>query len=334
MTSTFIIAEAGVNHNGELGLAKQLIDAAKRAGADAVKFQTFKAKNLAAASAQQAEYQVENTGVKESQYEMLKRLELPYEAHLELIAHCKTQGIQFLSSAFDMESISFLNDLGMTLFKIPSGEITNVPYLRRIGALKKKVILSTGMADLGEVEDALDHLIESGTPRADITVLHCTTEYPTPFDAVNLRAMDTLRRAFDVKVGYSDHTPGIEVSIAAVALGATVIEKHFTLDKSLPGPDHIASLDPQELTQLVQGIRRIELALGSGIKKPTRTEGQNILAARKSIVAAVAIPKGTRLTAENMTIKRPGTGISPTLFDQVVGQLASRDFEPDDLIHL
>ncbi|NBV41629.1 N-acetylneuraminate synthase [bacterium] len=263
MNSTLIIAEAGVNHNGDIQLAKQLIDAAKTAGADAVKFQTFKAEKLVTVTAKQADYQTQNTGVSESQFEMLKRLELSDEAHLELNEYAALKSIQFLSSAFDLDGIAFLNRLGMPIFKIPSGEITNFPYLRAIGALTRPVILSTGMANLGEVEKAMDVLVESGTLREKITLLHCTSDYPAPFEDVNLKAMVTLGHAFQVPVGYSDHTQGIEVSIAAVAMGAVVIEKHFTLDQSLPGPDHKASLNPDELSALVRGIRNVEKALAS-----------------------------------------------------------------------
>ena len=334
MNSTLIIAEAGVNHNGDIQLAKQLIDAAKTAGADAVKFQTFKAEKLVTVTAKQADYQTQNTGVSESQFEMLKRLELSDEAHLELNEYAALKSIQFLSSAFDLDGIAFLNRLGMPIFKIPSGEITNFPYLRAIGALTRPVILSTGMANLGEVEKAMDVLVESGTLREKITLLHCTSDYPAPFEDVNLKAMVTLGHAFQVPVGYSDHTQGIEVSIAAVAMGAVVIEKHFTLDQSLPGPDHKASLNPDELSALVRGIRNVEKALGSGIKKATPNEENVSRLARKSLVAAIPIPKGTLFSPENVTVKRPGTGLPPAFYEHILGSPASKNFAPDDLIHL
>lgn len=332
MTKTFIIAEAGVNHNGSLELAKRLVDAAVDAGADAVKFQTFKADKLVSKSAQKADYQKKTTSADESQYEMIKKLELDEDAHRELIRHCKEKQIMFLSTPFDHGSIDMLNDFGMPIFKIPSGEITNLPYLRHVGGLGKEVILSTGMADLGEIEDALGALIQAGTPKDKITVLHATTEYPCPIDEVNLRAMQTIRDAFGVKVGYSDHTQGIEVPIAAVALGACVIEKHFTLDCSMEGPDHKASLEPQELKAMVQAIRHIDQALGDGIKRLSKSETKNIAIARKSIVAACAIKMGEIFSAENITIKRPGNGISPMRWDEVMGQVALRSYETDDLI--
>lgn len=273
---TFIIAEAGVNHNGSLELARKLIDVAVEAGADAVKFQTFKAEKIVSAYAPKAEYQKQATDTSESQLDMIRKLELDEAAHEELFTYCRSRDILFLSSPFDLDSIDLLNKLGLEIFKIASGEITNLPCLRKIGALKKEIILSTGMADLGEIEDALDVLIKAGTTRENITVLHCNTEYPTPFEDVNLRAMLTIKAAFPgIHVGYSDHTPSIEVSIAAVALGATVIEKHFTLDKNMEGPDHKASLEPHELKTMVHAIRNVERALGSGIKKPSPSELKN-----------------------------------------------------------
>lgn len=332
MTKTFIIAEAGVNHNGSLELAKRLVDVAVEAGADAVKFQTFKADKLVSKSAQKADYQKQTTSASESQYEMIKKLELDENAHRELIRHCKEKQIMFLSTPFDHGSIDMLNDFGMPIFKIPSGEITNLPYLRHIGRLGKEVILSTGMADLGEIEDALDVLMHEGAPKGKITVLHATTEYPCPIDEVNLRAMQTIRAAFGVKVGYSDHTQGIEVPIAAVALGACVIEKHFTLDRTMEGPDHKASLEPQELKAMVQSIRCINQALGDGIKKPSKSEVNNIAIARKSIVASRQIKISETFSEENITIKRPGNGISPMCWDDVMGQAAQRSYEVDDLI--
>lgn len=332
MKKVFIIAEAGVNHNGSIELAKELIDKASESGADAVKFQSFKAERLVTKSAQKAEYQEETTGKEENQFEMIKRLELDYEKHEELIGYCKSKDIMFLSSPFDLESIDLLNNLGLEIFKIPSGEITNLPYLRKIGLLKKKVILSTGMSTLGDIEKALEILRKGGT--MDVTVLHCNTEYPTPMKDVNLNAMNTIKEAFKVEVGYSDHTLGIEVPIAAVALGATVIEKHFTLDKNMEGPDHRASLEPNELKELVKCIRNIEIALGDGLKKLTESEAKNITIVRKSIVAGRNIKKGEAFTIENLEIKRPGNGISPMKLDEVIGKLAIRDYEEDELIEI
>ena len=333
MNKTFIIAEAGVNHNGSLEMAFQLIDVAIAAGADAVKFQTFKAEKIIAVTAPKAGYQKETTGADESQLEMVKKLELDETAHTRLQQYCQQKGIQFLSTPYDLESIDLLNHLGLEIFKIPSGEITNLPYLRKLGALKKRLILSTGMADLGEIEDALDVLTESGTPLGNITVLHCNTEYPTPFEDVNLRAMLTIRNAFPgITVGCSDHTPGIEVVVAAVALGAEVIEKHFTLDRNLPGPDHKASLTPDELKAMVQAIRNIEKALGNGIKRPSPSELKNKPIARKSLVATQPIKTGELFSADNITAKRPGAGISPMRWDEVVGQVAQKDYEKDNLI--
>ncbi len=328
--STFIIAEAGVNHNGSLDLAKKLIDVAAEAGADAVKFQTFKAEKLVSKKAQKAEYQKQTTDAAESQYDMIKKLELDEPAHRELIRYCGEKKIRFLSTPFDHESIELLDALGMEIFKIPSGEITNLPYLRHIGGLGKEVILSTGMADLGEIEDALDLLVSSGTPKEKITILHATTEYPCPMDEVNLRAMGTIASAFGIRTGYSDHTRGIEVPIAAVAMGASVIEKHFTLDRTMEGPDHKASLEPDELCAMVAAIRNIEKALGEGIKKPSPSEAKNMAVARKSIVAARPIRAGEVFTSENIAIKRPGTGISPMRYDEIVGERAARDYEEDE----
>ena len=332
--NVLIIAEAGVNHNGELDLARRLVDCAAESGADLVKFQTFSAARQATRAAFKADYQVQTTGSAESQFEMLRRLELTASMHHELIAHCRHRGIGFFSTGFDIESVDFLLSLGQERFKIPSGEITNLPYLRHIGRLDKQVILSTGMATLGEISEAIDVLADAGLSRDKITLLHCTTEYPAPMDEVNLRAMQSLHAAFGVPVGYSDHTQGIEVSIAAVALGATVIEKHFTLDRTLPGPDHQASLEPQELGALVSAIRNVERALGEGIKRPTASELRNRAVARKSIVARVGIARGERFSAENLDTKRPGTGLSPMLWDQVVGKVARRDFNPDEPIEL
>jgi len=331
---TLIIAEAGVNHNGDLARARQLIDAAAKAGADLVKFQTFSANRLVTRTATKADYQTQTTDKKESQHEMLRRLELSAEMHKELIEHCAARNIGFFSTAFDIESIDLLVSLGQDHFKIPSGEITNLPYLRRIGRLGQAVILSTGMATLGEIESAIDVLEQAGTPRANITVLHCTTEYPTPMAEVNLRAMQSIQRAFGVAVGYSDHTPGIEVAIAAVAMGASVIEKHFTMDRNLPGPDHKASLEPEGLMAMVAAIRNIEIALGDGVKRLTQSEARNKPVMRKSVVASQAIKAGEIFSTKNITVKRPGTGISPMRWDEVIGRAASRDFAEDELIDI
>ena len=331
---TLIIAEAGVNHNGDIELAKQLIDVAADAGADLVKFQTFNANRLVTHTAKKADYQTKNTDGNESQHEMLRRLELTPEMHNKLIAHCALRNIGFLSTGFDIESVGLLVSLGQNLFKIPSGEITNLPFLRHIGRLGKPVILSTGMATLGDIEAAIEVLEEAGTARSNLTVLHCTTEYPTPMAEVNLRAMLNIHKAFGVAVGYSDHTSGIEVAIAAVALGATVIEKHFTLDRNLPGPDHKASLEPAELKAMVTAIRNIEIALGDGIKRLTPGEAKNKPVARKSLVASQAIKVGEMFSAQNVTAKRPGTGISPMRWDEVIGRVAQKDFLADELIRL
>lgn len=332
MKHVFIIAEAGVNHNGSVELAKKLVDVAVESGVDAVKFQTFKAENLVSKSAQKAAYQKETTDKEESQFDMIKKLELDVNTHKELMAYCEKKGIMFLSTPFDHDSIDMLNELGLDIFKIPSGEITNLPYLRHIGSLNKEVILSTGMADLGEIEDALDVLTTAGTNRDLITVLHANTMYPTPMEDVNLKAMQTIGTAFNLAYGYSDHTLGIEVDVAAVAMGATVIEKHFTLDKTMEGPDHKASLEPDELKAMVKAIRNIELALGSTIKKTSASEKPNIEIARKSIVANRPIKKGEILREENLSIKRPGNGISPMNWDDIIGTKALKDYETDELI--
>ena len=329
----FIIAEAGVNHNGSIELAKKLIDVAVEACADAVKFQTFKASNLVSKNAQKADYQKNNMNDgDDSQFNMLKKLELDLETHKELIAYCNSKNIMFLSTPFDHDSIELLNDLGLEIFKIPSGEITNLPYLRHIGKLNKKVILSTGMADISEIEDALDVLYNAGTKKENITVLHANTMYPTPMEDVNLRAMITIGNTFDVAYGYSDHTLGIEVPTAAVAMGASCIEKHFTLDCTMEGPDHKASLEPHELKAMVKAIRNIELALGSSIKKPSKSEMPNINIARKSIVAKYDIKKGETFTESNLTIKRPGNGINPMHWDEIVGTISNKDYNEDELI--
>jgi len=302
---TFIIAEAGVNHNGSLDMAKKLIDVAAEAGADVVKFQTFKTEKVVTRTAPKAEYQSKNTGSDETQFEMIKKLELSEADHDVLVDYCTRKKIMFLSTAFDEPSVDLLTKYKLDIFKIPSGEITNLPYLLRAARLRKKIILSTGMADLGEIEDALEILIDAGTQRQDITVLHCNTEYPSPFEDVNLRAMISIKKAFKVKVGYSDHTTGIEVPIAAVALGASVIEKHFTLDRNLPGPDHKASLEPGELSAMVRGIRNIEAALGDGIKRPSGSELKNKVIARRSIHLDKNLGIGHVLKQDDLIMKRP-----------------------------
>lgn len=330
-----VIAEAGVNHNGSLILAKQLVDKAVEAGVDIVKFQTFKSELLVSKVAKQAEYQQRNIGKKdEGQLAMLKRLELSQQDHEELIAYCEEKGIRFFSTAFDMDSIDYLHSLNMGLWKIPSGEVTNYPYLRKIAQYREPVILSTGMCELSDIEAAVKVLLSFGVKREDITILHCNTEYPTPFQDVNLRAMLEIGERFGVQVGYSDHTKGIEVPIAAVALGATVIEKHFTLDKNMEGPDHKASLEPGELKAMVEAIRNIEQALGTGHKTVSASERKNIEIARKSIVAARPIKMGEVLTEENITVKRPGNGISPMRWNEVIGSCAIKDFEEEEVIVL
>ena len=334
MSKVVIIAEAGVNHNGKLALAKELIDVAAEAGADYVKFQTFKAANIASIQAKKAAYQQITTEAGESQLAMLQKLELSEHDHLELISYCQKKNIRFLSTAFDLESIALLKNLGVQIGKIPSGEITNLPYLRKMATSFDQLILSTGMAGMEEVATAVDILISSGAKKEKLTVLHCNTEYPTPFEDVNLLAMKTIATQLNVAVGYSDHTLGIEVPIAAVALGAQVIEKHFTLDKTMEGPDHKASLEPHELKSMVAAIRNIEQALGNSTKQTTASEAKNKAIARKSIVAAKKILKGEVFTEENLTVKRPGTGLSPMLWDDVNGKTAERDFDADELIEL
>jgi N,N'-diacetyllegionaminate synthase len=331
---TIIIAEAGVNHNGDISLAKKLIDIAADAGADLVKFQTFNSSKLVTLSAPKADYQSLLTGSSESQYTMLNKLELTESMHHELIAHSHFRGIGFFSTGFDIESIDMLIRLGQERIKIPSGEITNLPLLRHVGKMNKEVILSTGMSDLGEVEKAIDILESSGTQKKKITVLHCTSAYPAPMVDINLLAMKTIQNKLQVAIGYSDHSEGIEISIAAVALGATIIEKHFTTNKNLPGPDHKTSLEPSELKSMVSAIRNIEFALGDGNKKLTPSESKNIIAVRKSIVAKTAIKKGEIFTAANITTKRPNTGISPMNWDQVINTNAKRDFVSDEMIEL
>jgi N,N'-diacetyllegionaminate synthase len=330
----FIIAEAGVNHNGNKEMALELIDCAITAGTDAVKFQTFSAEKLVTRTARKAEYQIANLGNTGGQLEMLKNLELSPQSFIDLSEKCARLGILFMSTAFDESSIDLLHKIGCVPWKIPSGEITNLPYLRRIGSFGEKIILSTGMATLGEVESAVVALEAAGTNRDFITLLHCTSEYPAPYNEVNLKAMVTMGHALGMSYGYSDHTSGIEVSIAAVALGATVIEKHFTIDKNLPGPDHKSSLNPIELVEFVRSIRNVENALGDGIKRPTLSESHNIFHVRKSIVAALPIKAGERFSTVNITTKRPGNGISPMRWDEIVGQIAKRDYSVDEEIQI
>lgn len=329
--SVYIIAEAGVNHNGSFELACKLVDAAKNAGVDCIKFQTFKSKNLVSHTAQKAEYQKETTG-DSSQQDMLKKLELSYDEFIALKEYCDKAGITFLSTPFDFDSIDFLNSINMPFWKIPSGEVTNLPYLLALAKTEKPVVMSTGMCDMTEIQAAIDVLKKNGTK--EIKLLHCNTEYPTPFEDVNLKAMQTMRDVFGMEVGYSDHTKGIEVPVAAVALGATVIEKHFTLDRNMEGPDHKASLEPDELAAMVSSIRHIEKALGTGDKTPSPSEKKNITVARKSIVAKKDIKAGEELTVENITVKRPGTGISPMKWFDVLGTTAVRDFIEDELIEV
>lgn len=330
MGKTFIIAEAGDNHNGSLELAYQLVDKAVEAGADCVKFQTFVTEEVISKRAEKAEYQKESTGSEESQYEMVKKLELTFDNFKELQKYAKGKGIEFLSTPFDIPSVDFLESIDIPYFKIPSGEITNLPYLIHIAKTGRNIILSTGMAEMDEIAEAIKVLKENGA--GEISLLHCNTEYPTPMEDVNLKAMLTLKEKFGVKVGYSDHTQGIEVPIAATALGAEIIEKHFTLDHNMEGPDHKASLEPDELKAMVEGIRKIEKALGSGIKTASNSEKKNIDIARKSIVARKNIAKGELLTEENLAVKRPGNGISPMKWFEVVGTEAIRDFEEDEMI--
>jgi len=328
-----IIAEAGVNHNGSLDMAYRLVDAAASAGADVVKFQTWKTERLVTRDAGKAAYQIKTTDGSESQFDMLKRLELPYDDFRKIKAYCDKRRIRFLSTADEIESAIFLNQL-QDIFKVGSAELTDLPFLEKLARFGKPVILSTGMGDMGEISTAVDTLVRNGCPKAGIVVLHCTTEYPAPYEEVNLAAMRTIRDAFDVAVGYSDHTVGIEVSVAAVALGARVIEKHFTIDKKMKGPDHTASLEPDEFALMVRSIRNIERALGDGIKRPSRSELKNRLIVRKSIVASRNIDKGEPFTAENITVKRPGTGISPVKWHDVVGKIAGRAFKEDEAISI
>ncbi len=334
MEKTLIIAEAGVNHNGDMNNAIKLIDVAVEAGVDYIKFQTFKTEKLVSKSAKKAEYQIQNTGGKEdSQYAMLKKLELSHQDHETLINYCKKKGIQFFSTAFDLDSLEYLKHIGLELVKIPSGEITNLPYLRKAAKLFSKVILSTGMSTMNDISAAVE--VFRGEGVTDLTILHCNTEYPTPMEDVNLKAMLAIKDQFHTEIGYSDHTLGIEIPIAAVALGASVIEKHFTLDKTMEGPDHAASLEPADLINMVAAIRNVEKAMGgNGLKEPSPSEQKNIAIARKSIVAATNINKGEVLSERNLAVKRPGSGISPMSWDEVVGKIAIRNFDEDELIEI
>ncbi|GIW21345.1 MAG: N,N'-diacetyllegionaminic acid synthase [Candidatus Sericytochromatia bacterium] len=333
ISRTFIIAEAGVNHNGKIELAERLIDIAKDCGADAVKFQTFKTENVVSRSLSKADYQIRNTNTKnETQFEMLKKLELSYEQFKHLYKYSKKRNIIFLSTPFDIESSRYLKELGMEIFKIPSGEITNYLLLKEIGSYNKRVILSTGISDLKEIKNAIDVLVRFGTNKENISILHCNTDYPTSYQDVNLKAMITIKNEFGLEVGYSDHTLGIEVSIAAVALGAKIIEKHFTIDKNLDGPDHKCSLEPAEMKEMIKCIRNIELALGNGIKKVSESALKNLYIVRKSIVAKAKIKKGDVFTEENLTVKRAGKGISPMEWENIIGKISNKDYQEDDLI--
>jgi N,N'-diacetyllegionaminate synthase len=334
MKKTIIISEAGVNHNGDLSLAKQLIDVAADAKSDYVKFQTFTADELVSKNTEKADYQKAQTQSSESHYEMIKKLELDFESHLELIKYCNKRKIKFLSTPFDIKSIDLLLKLNLDYLKIPSGEITNYPYLKYIASTQKPIIMSSGMATQNEIEMAINTLTDNGLKLNQLSLMHCNTEYPTPFEDVNLFAMKTLKEKFDVPVGYSDHTSGIEVPIAAVALGANIIEKHFTLDRSLPGPDHAASLEPNELKTMIEKIRNIESSLGESVKKPSKSELKNIPIARKSIVAKLNIKKGDSFSKNNITTKRPGLGLSPMEWNNVIGKKAKKDFKADDLVEL
>jgi len=332
MKKVLIIAEAGVNHNGDLNLAKKMIDVAFEAGADIIKFQTAIPELVMSSSAPKAEYQIKNTKITESQLEMSKKIHLPLSDFKELKKYCEEVGIKFLSTAFDHISIDLLIDLGQDIFKIPSGEITNIPYLKKVATLKTKIIISTGMSNLSEIEFALDILIQNGSTLDNIIVLHCNTDYPSPYEDVNLLAMNTIKNAFGVRVGYSDHTPGIAVPIAAVALGAEVIEKHFTLSKKMNGPDHLASLNPVELREMIKAIRNIEIALGSGIKKPTPSEMKNLNIARRSIHLSSDIQEGTILNEEHLIMKRPGNGISPVLINNIIGRKLKKSLHKDHML--
>ena len=334
MQKVLIIAEAGVNHNGDIGLAKEMVDVAYAAGADIIKFQTFKAEKVISLFAPKADYQLVTTGADESQLEMARKFEMSFDDFRELFDYCNEVGIMFLSTAADNESLYFLMELGQKYIKVPSGEVTNLPYLRKVGEFNKKIIMSTGMMNLNEIETTLDVLIASGTDKKNITLLHCNTEYPTPMEDVNLLAMNTIHKKFGLDIGYSDHSLGIEVPVAAVALGARVIEKHFTLDKTMEGPDQTSSLNPVELASMVKAIRNIEISLGDGIKRPSPSEKKNIPIVRRSIVASKIIKKGEIYTDDNITSKRPGTGISPMQWDEIIGQTAQKDCKKDELIEL
>ena len=332
--NTIIIAEAGVNHNGSIKIAKQLIDVAKKAGADFVKFQTFKAKDLVTDYAQKAEYQKTNSKKNESQINMLKKLELSYESHIDLINYCNEVGIKFLSTGFDIDSVNMLNQLNIDFFKIPSGEINNIPFLRNFGRFEKPIVLSTGMSTMEEIRQALKTLMDSGVKKEQITVLHCNSEYPTPLKDVNLNAMLSIKKEFSIEVGYSDHTIGFETSIAAVAMGAKIIEKHFTLDVQMEGPDHKASLSPDGLCKMIKSIRNVEVLLGSKVKNPSESEAKNIQIARKSIVAKKPIKSGELFNENNLTTKRPGIGVSPVYWDKIIGTKSTKDYLPDQLIEI
>jgi N,N'-diacetyllegionaminate synthase len=330
----YIIAEAGVNHNGDMGLARELIAVAAESGVNAIKFQTFNTDLLTTKNAPKADYQKRNADPLETQRKMLRKLELSHSNHILLLEECRQKGIEFLSTAFDLESIRFLSSIGLNKFKVPSGEITNLPYLRLIGSLGFPLIVSTGMCTLNEVESAINVLLMSGMRKSEITLLHCTSDYPANMKDVNLKAMQTLNSFFDINVGYSDHTMGIEVPIAAVAMGAGLIEKHFTLSRNLPGPDHGSSLEPKELVSMVHAIRSIELALGDGVKMPTKEELSNLRVVRKSIVASTHIKKGETFSPDNLTTKRPASGVSPMFWDKIIGTVAMRNYEPDDQIEI
>jgi N,N'-diacetyllegionaminate synthase len=332
MNKVFIIAEAGVNHNGSIKLAKELVEIAKVAGADAVKFQTFKAQNVVTKTAKKASYQIKSNTDLESQFDMIKKLELTEDEHIELFNYCKLLNIEFMSTPFDMESIDFLSNLGINKIKIPSGEITNLPYLIKIAKLGLPTIMSTGMCNINEIEEALNILMEYGLSKNKITILHCNTQYPTPYEDVNLRAMNTIKETFNVNVGYSDHTLGTEVSISAVAMGAIIIEKHFTISKNLKGPDHLASLEPSELITMIKAIRNIELALGSNCKVLTTSESENLHIARRSIHISKNMKKGEVIRELDLSIKRPGSGISPMFLNKVIGKKLSKDVEEDHLL--
>jgi len=332
VSGVIVIAEAGVNHNGSLDTARKLIDVAADSGADIVKFQTFTAENVVTENARTARYQQSREDKVQSQFEMLKNLELTYSDHLDLLSYCQPKKLEFFSTAFDKSSIDLLVKLGQKKFKVPSGEITNTPYLRYMASFGFPMIISTGMADFEEIEFAIGTIEKGGTDRSNLTLMHCTSAYPAPINELNLSAISSMKKFFNMPIGYSDHSKGIEASIAAVALGATVIEKHFTLNNNFPGPDHRASLEPYELTALVKAVRNVNSAMGSGIKGITDSEKENIDVVRKSVVARNSIKKGETLTEENLTTKRPGTGLSPTLWDELIGSKATQNYHENDLI--